>query len=1044
MRASKLWLRSAIAFAIIGGTFMVARAVPTGGRALLLQTQRDQTVDALEHAIARGDDGIGPLPSDFVDDDADEQEDDPLVRALWIRLNEGPVAQQSVMSLLRETDLQRQREHSYVMATERLVELGAPSPTPPTSLQWSQLGPQSALSEWNGSYYDGLDSGRVASIRTDPTNPATVYIGAIGGGIWKTPDITITNPTWTPLTNTLGTMFIGSFDLDPTNPNVIHAGLGDFWEGNPGGVMVRTTDGGATWSPPTPLNTLLLGTPIHAVNTRTVKIDPNNHNNILVASDVGLFRSTDGGATYAPIDLPNTAVYGTDLEGMFSIVYTGTTAGQSTFLVSGNYACPGTYPPSFNQPTTGFFVAACPTVPTGNLGDIWRSTDGGATWSSARVAGTLPLPTHGEMGRINLTSVPNAADASTAVVYAIAANQTGSLTDAILKSSDGGATWSTVADGATTVPTNPNPGATGTDCMTMDLGHGQSQYDLTIAVDPGNPNNVLAGGNLCGARSIDGGATWQIISDWLAFGGAEGPLPYVHADWHATQITRVNGQPIALAGSDGGTFNSFDLFTAPHGSDVHWFDANVGLDTHLPYSVGSGDPIYGNSSMVLTGLQDNGSRMRVSVDEAYLSDFPKAWNQIQGGDGFGTAVANAPDGTNTTMWAVANGSRVFCRAGAGIDCSRATRTMNGAEVRNWYRAAPTLPTGDANGGFAVRFWPLYDAAGSVITNSNFNLWRMSTNPGNTATITRLVTSPAPANPGGYTGCGTATVRSIRPAGPQASPFSYTINNVKSRVYGLPLSGGCFAVVVDQGLASGVVAVTSAATIPQVGAEQIQNTSGITFPRDPTHLGGTDITKTYVVSSVGDFDVLPATSPATPISPAAGHVFKTNDGGATWTPLHGNGTGFDLPNVRTYVIRFDPSDPTDQTLWAGTDLGLYRSTDLGQTWVRYGQNLPMVRVQDLFISQNGSLIRVALYGRGIWEIYPRSDAAGGLTGLGDFDKNGVIDFQDISNLANRMTTTTASTEVPIYDSEMNLTEAGGSSILDDNDLNTVLPKLGGAP
>jgi len=1045
MRGSKLWLRSALAITIVGGTVLVARAVPTGGRALLLQTQRDQTVDALEKAIARGDDGIGPLPADYIDDDEDEQEDDPLVRALWIRLNEGQVSQQSVTSLLRETELQRQREHTYSMMRERLFEVGAPSPTPATSLQWSQLGPQSALSEWNGSYYDGLDSGRVASIRTDPTNPATVYIGAIGGGIWKTPDITVTDPPWTPLTNTLGTMFIGSFDLDPTNSATIHAGLGDFWEGNPGGVMVKTTDGGATWSAPVPLNTTLGGTPIHAVNTRTVRVDPNNPNNILVASDVGLFRSTDGGATYAPIDLPNTAVYGSDLEGTFSIVYTGTTAGKSTFLVSGNYACPGTYPPSFNQPTTGFFVATCPSLATGNLGDIWRSTDGGATWTSARVAATLPLPTHGEMGRINLTSVPTGADASTAVVYAIAANQTGSLTDAILKSTDGGSTWSIVADGASTNPTNPIQGASSAgDCLTMDLGHGQSQYDLTIAVDPGNPNNVLAGGNLCGARSIDGGATWQMISDWLGFGGPEGPMPYVHADWHATLITRINGQPIALAGSDGGTFNSFDLFSAPRGSDVHWFDANVGLDTHLPYSVGSGDPIFGNSSMVLTGLQDNGSRMRVSVVEAYLSNFPKAWNQIQGGDGFGTAVANAPDGTNTTLWAVANGSRRFCRAGAGIDCSRATRTVNGAEIRNWYPASPALPAGDANGGFAVRYAPLYDAAGSVITNSNFNLWRMSTNPGNTATITRLVTNPAPANPGGYTGCGTATVRSIRPAGPQAAPFSYTINNVKSRVYGLPLSGGCFAVVVDPGAANGTVTVTTAATIPQVGAEQIQNTAGITFPRDPTHLGGTDITKTYVVSSVGDFDALPATSPATPISAAAGHVFKTNDGGATWTPLHGNGTGFDLPNVRTYVIKFDPSDPTDQTLWAGTDLGLYRSTDQGQTWVRYGTNLPMVRVQDLFISQNGSLIRVAMYGRGVWEIYPRSDAAGGLTGLGDFDKNGVIDFQDISALTNRMTTTTASTEVPIYDSEMNLTEAGGSSILDDNDLNAVLPKLGGAP
>jgi hypothetical protein len=157
-------------------------------------------------------------------------------------------------------------------------------------------------------------------------------------------------------------MFIGSFDIDPTNSNIIHAGLGDYWEGNPGGVMVSTTDGGVTWSAPKPLNAAITGTPIHAVNIRSVKIDPANHNNVLVAADVGLFRSTDGGVTYNLIDLPNLATYGAgNLEGTFSVVYTGPSAtGQSPFLVSGNYACPGTYPPSFNQPTTGFFVLTCP------------------------------------------------------------------------------------------------------------------------------------------------------------------------------------------------------------------------------------------------------------------------------------------------------------------------------------------------------------------------------------------------------------------------------------------------------------------------------------------------------------------------------------------------------------------------------------------------------------------------------------------------------------------------------------------------------------
>src|SRR5262245_30235021 len=199
---------------ILGGLTAIG-AVGLPSIKTLLANQRELTIQALAAAIARGDDGPGPLPGDFVEDEDETVADDALIRALWNRLEHGPISQQAILNLLGERAVQGQRERDYASSAQRIVDVGGPSPTPTTTLQWRPIGPQSALSEWNGSYYDGLDSGRVATVRADPQNPRRIFIGAIGGGIWKTDDITLSQPVWTPITDTLGTMFIGSFDIDP-------------------------------------------------------------------------------------------------------------------------------------------------------------------------------------------------------------------------------------------------------------------------------------------------------------------------------------------------------------------------------------------------------------------------------------------------------------------------------------------------------------------------------------------------------------------------------------------------------------------------------------------------------------------------------------------------------------------------------------------------------------------------------------------------------------------------------------------------------------
>jgi len=69
-----------------------------------------------------------------------------------------------------------------------------------------------------------------------------------------------------------------------------------------------------------------------------------------------------------------------------------------------------------------------------------------------------------------------------------------------------------------------------------------------------------------------------------------------------------------------------------------------------------------------------------------------------------------------------------------------------------------------------------------------------------------------------------------------------------------------------------------------------------------------------------------------------------------------------PIDRVYV------DPRNKdTVYVGTFLGLYRSTDAGATFSRFGFGLPMVEVSDIYMPPDGSFIRVSTYGRGVWEI-----------------------------------------------------------------------------
>jgi len=103
---------------------------------------------------------------------------------------------------------------------------------------------------------------------------------------------------------------------------------------------------------------------------------------------------------------------------------------------------------------------------------------------------------------------------------------------------------------------------------------------------------------------------------------------------------------------------------------------------------------------------------------------------------------------------------------------------------------------------------------------------------------------------------------------------------------------------------------------------------------------------------------PLTAYVTASGFGTGHVFKTTNGGIVWRNISGN-----LPDLPTNAILLHPGDPT--ILYAGTDLGIFRSTNDGLSWSPFNDGLPLVTVLDLVAEANTGSLVAATHGRGMW-------------------------------------------------------------------------------
>src|SRR5438132_257428 len=158
--------------------------------------------------------------------------------------------------------------------------------------------------------------GLVRSIRVflvvalGPREAAVGALGLSGGGVWKTYDFvrSAPNPTWHPAGDTLPNLAVANIALDPSNPDVLFAALGDPYDVH-GNEVVRSGDGAGSWSAPVALAGSYPagagGLSVAPLGMRDIAVDPTDPKVVLAASDVGLFRSGDGGQSFALVDLPN-------------------------------------------------------------------------------------------------------------------------------------------------------------------------------------------------------------------------------------------------------------------------------------------------------------------------------------------------------------------------------------------------------------------------------------------------------------------------------------------------------------------------------------------------------------------------------------------------------------------------------------------------------------------------------------------------------------------------------------------------------------------
>jgi photosystem II stability/assembly factor-like uncharacterized protein len=367
-----------------------------------------------------------------------------------------------------------------------------------TGISFAQEVPPSLYSEMKWRMIGPFRAGKVNGVAGVPGNPAVYYLGADGGGVWKTTDGGV---TWEPIFDGEPAASMGAIAVTASNPNIIYAGTGVntiYGDVSYGNGVYKSTNGGETWQH------LGLEDTRHIAR---ILVDPRNPDTVLVAAigngygpteERGVFRSTDGGKNWKKVLFKDNTTGAVDLcfePGNPRVVY-----------------------------ATLWHVLWKPDVkdqPFEPGSGLYQSKDGGISWTQIKGNG---LPTE-NWGRSGVAVAPGTRGQR---VYLIieAKDKKGGL----FRSDDGGATWRKITEDPRIEtfwymgeifadPKNPDVlyvplqnfyrSTDGGKNFTAIKGAPGGDDYHTMWIDPTNPERMILGTDQGATISVNGGETWS-------------------------------------------------------------------------------------------------------------------------------------------------------------------------------------------------------------------------------------------------------------------------------------------------------------------------------------------------------------------------------------------------------------------------------------------------------------------------------------------------------------------------------------------------------